>query len=179
MAETFESADALKAAVGRSLGPSEWLRVEQERVNLFADATDDHQWIHVDVERAKQGPFGAPIAQDFAKATDESGWRAGLGVVWMLGNPGGEKAAGCGSAGCASPGGCDEGCTNPASTTGCGSCGEGPTAGSTECDGCGGPAVDAPASPGCASCAGEPAPKGSGCVDCAAPSPPSPCACEG
>lgn len=123
--------------------------------------------------------FGAPIAQDFAKATDESGWRAGLGVVWMLGNPSGEKATGCGSAGCASPGGCDEGCTNPASTTGCGSCGEGPTAKSTECEGCARPAVDAPASPGCASCAGEPAAKGSGCVDCAAPSPPSPCACEG
>jgi len=65
MAETFESADALGAAVGRSLGPSDWLQVEQERVNLFADATDDHQWIHVDEERAKQGPFGAPIAHGY------------------------------------------------------------------------------------------------------------------
>lgn len=65
MAETFESADALKAAVGRSLGPSDWLTVEQERVDLFADATDDHQWIHVDVERAKEGPFGTPIAHGY------------------------------------------------------------------------------------------------------------------
>jgi len=65
MAEIFESADALKAAVGRSLGPSEWLRVEQDRINLFADATDDHQWIHVDEERARQGPFGAPIAHGY------------------------------------------------------------------------------------------------------------------
>jgi acyl dehydratase len=65
MAESFESADALKAAVGRSLGPSEWLPIEQERINLFADATDDHQWIHVDEERARQGPFGAPIAHGY------------------------------------------------------------------------------------------------------------------
>jgi acyl dehydratase len=65
MAETFESADALKAAVGRSLGPSDWLTVEQDRVDLFADATDDHQWIHVDVERAKEGPFGTPIAHGY------------------------------------------------------------------------------------------------------------------
>jgi acyl dehydratase len=65
MAEIFESADALKAAVGRRLGPSEWLPVEQERVDLFADATDDHQWIHVDPERARQGPFGAPIAHGY------------------------------------------------------------------------------------------------------------------
>jgi acyl dehydratase len=65
MAETFESADALKAAAGRSLGPSDWLTVEQDRVDLFADATDDHQWIHVDVERAKEGPFGTPIAHGY------------------------------------------------------------------------------------------------------------------
>ncbi len=61
----FESADALRAAVGRSLGPSAWLRIEQPRIDVFADATDDHQWIHVDVERAKQGPFGAPIAHGY------------------------------------------------------------------------------------------------------------------
>jgi acyl dehydratase len=61
----FESADALRAAVGKPLGPSDWLRVEQSRIDLFADATDDHQWIHVDVERAKQGPFGAPIAHGY------------------------------------------------------------------------------------------------------------------
>ena len=65
MTEKFESVEALQAAVGKTLGPSEWLRIEQDRINLFADATDDHQWIHVDVERAKQGPFGAPIAHGY------------------------------------------------------------------------------------------------------------------
>ncbi len=47
------------------LGYSEWRQVTQEQVNLFADATDDHQWIHVDVERAKAGPFGGPIAHGY------------------------------------------------------------------------------------------------------------------
>jgi acyl dehydratase len=65
MARSFETADALKAAQGQSLGTSEWLRVEQDRINLFADATDDHQWIHVDEQRAKSGPFGAPIAHGY------------------------------------------------------------------------------------------------------------------
>ena len=65
MEKTFESADALKAGIGQPLGPTEWLVVGQDRINLFADATDDHQWIHVDVERAKQGPFGAPIAHGY------------------------------------------------------------------------------------------------------------------
>ena len=65
MAQIFESADALKAAVGKPLGQSEWLTIEQDRVDRFADATDDHQWIHVDVERAKSGPFGAPIAHGY------------------------------------------------------------------------------------------------------------------
>jgi acyl dehydratase len=65
MMQTFESAEALKAAVGKPLGPSAWLLIEQDRINLFADATDDHQWIHVDVERAKEGPFGAPIAHGY------------------------------------------------------------------------------------------------------------------
>lgn len=65
MTRTFESADALKAAIGQALGPSDWLVIDQERINLFADATDDHQWIHVDVDRAKQGPFGAPIAHGY------------------------------------------------------------------------------------------------------------------
>ena len=61
----FENAEQLRAAVGRKLGPSEWLQVDQKRIDLFADATNDHQWIHVDVERAKQGPFGAPIAHGY------------------------------------------------------------------------------------------------------------------
>jgi acyl dehydratase len=50
---------------GLELGPSEWLEVTQERVDLFADATGDHQWIHVDPERAAAGPFGGPIAHGF------------------------------------------------------------------------------------------------------------------
>ena len=50
---------------GTVLGPSEWLTMEQERVDRFADVTGDHQWIHVDVERAKAGPYGAPIAHGF------------------------------------------------------------------------------------------------------------------
>jgi acyl dehydratase len=61
----FENAEQLRAAVGRKLGPSDWLQVDQKRIDLFADATNDHQWIHVDVERAKQGPFGAPIAHGY------------------------------------------------------------------------------------------------------------------
>ena len=55
----------LKAILGEHLGYSEWRQVTQEQVNLFADATGDHQWIHVDVERAKSGPFGGPIAHGY------------------------------------------------------------------------------------------------------------------
>lgn len=51
--------------VGQELGVSDWMTIDQERVNQFADATDDHQWIHVDVERAKEGPFGGTIAHGF------------------------------------------------------------------------------------------------------------------
>jgi len=64
-ATTLDGPDAVRAHVGRHLGYSEWLLVDQDRVNLFADATGDHQWIHVDVERAKTGPFGAPIAHGY------------------------------------------------------------------------------------------------------------------
>jgi len=62
---TFENPAALKAAVGKHLGFSDWLEVTQERINGFADATDDHQWIHVDPERARGGPFGACIAHGY------------------------------------------------------------------------------------------------------------------
>lgn len=61
----FESADALLAAVGRDLGATEWMTVTQARVNTFADATDDHQWIHVDPVKAKDGPFGACVAHGY------------------------------------------------------------------------------------------------------------------
>lgn len=60
--KTFSGLDELAAAEGTQLGPSDWLEVTQERVNLFADATDDHQWIHVDPEKAASGPFGGTIA---------------------------------------------------------------------------------------------------------------------
>ena len=62
---TFTSADELKAAVGKPLGHSDWLEIDQERINLFADATGDHQWIHVDVPKAKEGPFGTTIAHGY------------------------------------------------------------------------------------------------------------------
>ena len=57
--------DELRDRVGEHLGYSDWLDVSQQRINTFADATDDHQWIHVDVERAKNGPFGVTIAHGF------------------------------------------------------------------------------------------------------------------
>jgi acyl dehydratase len=61
----FDDLGALRAAKGETLGSSEWHTVTQEQVNLFADATDDHQWIHVDPEAAKKGPFGGPIAHGY------------------------------------------------------------------------------------------------------------------
>ena len=61
---TIDYAD-LPTLAGRDLGFSEYRTVTQEQINTFADATDDHQWIHVDPERAASGPFGAPIAHGF------------------------------------------------------------------------------------------------------------------
>ena len=61
----FKTLDEVSAAVGEELGSSEWLTIDQERVNVFADATGDHQWIHVDVDRAKDGPFGGTIAHGY------------------------------------------------------------------------------------------------------------------
>lgn len=58
----FEGLAELESAAGCDLGTTEWLLIDQERVNLFADATGDHQWIHVDPERAAAGPFGGTIA---------------------------------------------------------------------------------------------------------------------
>ncbi len=63
---TINGLDELRAAVGRDLGTSEWLEITQERVNTFAEATGDRQWIHVDVERARsESPFGGPIAHGY------------------------------------------------------------------------------------------------------------------
>ena len=64
-ARVITGVDGLKAAIGEHLGYSEYFDVTQERVNQFAEATGDHQWIHVDVERAKSGPFGGPIAHGY------------------------------------------------------------------------------------------------------------------
>ncbi len=61
----FASLDEFTAAAGEHLGYSEWEPITQDRVNLFADATDDHQWIHVDPEKAAEGPFGTTIAHGF------------------------------------------------------------------------------------------------------------------
>jgi acyl dehydratase len=65
MATVFSQPQDLLAAVGQHLGYSDWLEIDQQRINLFADATGDHQWIHVDPERAKDGPFGATIAHGY------------------------------------------------------------------------------------------------------------------
>jgi len=63
--KTLQSLAELPALVGHEVAVSDWITVTQEQVDLFAKATGDHQWIHVDVERAKAGPFGAPIAHGF------------------------------------------------------------------------------------------------------------------
>jgi acyl dehydratase len=65
MKPVFSSVEDVLGLVGKPLGASEWVTVTQERINLFADATDDHQWIHVDPVRAKEGPFGACIAHGY------------------------------------------------------------------------------------------------------------------
>jgi acyl dehydratase len=62
---TFQTLAELAALVGEHVATSDWLTVTQAQVNLFAEATGDHQWIHVDPERARAGPFGAPIAHGF------------------------------------------------------------------------------------------------------------------
>lgn len=65
MATVFKTPHELAAKQGQSLGVTEWLTIEQDRIDLFADATGDHQWIHVDPERAKAGPFGACVAHGY------------------------------------------------------------------------------------------------------------------
>lgn len=65
MTTVFKTPMELKDAVGQALGESDWLEIDQQRINTFADATGDHQWIHVDPERAKDGPFGKCIAHGY------------------------------------------------------------------------------------------------------------------
>ena len=65
MTTTVKGIDGLKEKVGEHLGHSDWHEITQDRVNQFAEATGDHQWIHTDPERAKAGPFGGPIAHGY------------------------------------------------------------------------------------------------------------------
>ncbi len=65
MARVFKSLDEFKAIAGEEIGASDWHTIDQAQINAFADATGDQQWIHVDVEAAKNGPFGAPIAHGY------------------------------------------------------------------------------------------------------------------
>jgi acyl dehydratase len=63
---SVDGVEGVKSLVGTELGPTDWVEITQDMVNLFADATGDHQWIHVDVERAtKESPFGGPIAHGY------------------------------------------------------------------------------------------------------------------
>lgn len=61
----FERPQALLTAVGEKFGPTEWISIEQNRIDMFAEATEDRQWIHVDTEKAATGPFGATIAHGY------------------------------------------------------------------------------------------------------------------
>jgi len=65
MTTIFNHPDDILDAIGAHLGKSEWLKITQDRINQFADATDDHQWIHVDPKKAKNGPFGSTIAHGY------------------------------------------------------------------------------------------------------------------
>jgi acyl dehydratase len=85
MTRVFATPDELEAAVGTHLGYSDWLTIDQTRIDTFADATGDHQWIHVDTERAAAGPFGSTIAHGYltlsllphllAGLVDYAGWQ--------------------------------------------------------------------------------------------------------
>src|SRR4051794_19543923 len=65
MPQSFNGVDEVVHAVGTTLGETAWLEITQEHVNQFAEATGDHQWIHVDVERARKGPYGGTIAHGY------------------------------------------------------------------------------------------------------------------
>jgi len=61
----FVPVEKLKEMIGEDNGTSDWVLIDQDKIQQFADCTDDHQWIHVDIEKAKAGPFGGPIAHGF------------------------------------------------------------------------------------------------------------------
>jgi acyl dehydratase len=81
MTTTINGLADLKERVGQHLGYSDWLEITQDRINQFADATGDHQWIHVDLERAGAGPFGGPIAHGFLTLSLAPGL---LKDVWVM-----------------------------------------------------------------------------------------------
>lgn len=72
MTITVNGLDELKKLSGTDLGTSDWIEITQSRINTFADATDDHQWIHVDPARAAEGPFGTPIAHGYLTLSSSS-----------------------------------------------------------------------------------------------------------
>jgi acyl dehydratase len=78
---TFASPAELLGAVDADLGTTDWIEITQDQVDKFADATLDHQWIHVDVDRARQGPFGAPIAHGYLTMSLASHFLAQLATV--------------------------------------------------------------------------------------------------
>ncbi|GAA4478748.1 MaoC family dehydratase [Rhodococcus olei] len=75
---TFESIDAVRDALGDMIGPGEWFTVDQDRIDAFADATGDHQWIHTDPARAATGPYGATIAHGYLTVSLLPALAAGL-----------------------------------------------------------------------------------------------------
>ena len=79
--KTIDGVEGYKALVGQPIGESDWLEIDQDRINAFADATGDHQWIHVDTELAKQGPFGTTIAHGFLTLSLIPGLTMGLVAV--------------------------------------------------------------------------------------------------
>ncbi len=81
MPTVINGPDDLRARVGQHLGYSDWLEISQDRINQFADATGDHQWIHVDLQRAADGPFGGPIAHGFLTLSLAPGL---LKDVWQM-----------------------------------------------------------------------------------------------
>ena len=76
--KTIDGIEGYKALAGQELGESDWLQIDQERIDQFADATDDHQWIHVDKEKAAKGPFGTTIAHGFLTLSLIPGLTSGL-----------------------------------------------------------------------------------------------------
>lgn len=78
---TFDSIDALRSALGETVGPGEWITVDQDRIDAFAETTGDHQWIHTDPARAATGPYGATIAHGYLTLSLLPALAAGLYAI--------------------------------------------------------------------------------------------------